>query len=440
MSALPGCAAIAAACASLSEAMLRLSAIRYDAGSWLMTTRSQAMPPHDQRRSACASERSRPKPWATPAETRTIGRSPEMPKRQSRRRSQTSPASEGAQVGARERERQRRRQRLDRREVLGVDAHLAQADAGQRRRHQRGALDVAELAVLVDHRAQRRRVVGGGGAERQPHLRLGRDLQPHRERRDRIEAGVERRAVAVGGAAAGGSSKAASGWLASRLRPSQRWRSTWIRIETFAGSASARKLAATQALVGRQARLPREHDRLVVRLPLGAHEQVRERRMRFVGARVGERDLERRQQLEVERALAAVVQDDAAELDVVFRADPDRRRRFELGPGRAEGDPVGVEAAVVVRRRIGRRMLRQRDRARLPVPAHVEEPAVGVAQRVVARARDRRRCPSGSRPRRWRAGRPRSGRSRAGGSARSPSCPAAPRGTFPASASAAGWR
>ena len=43
--------------------MLRLSGIRYDAGSWLTTTRSQATPPHDQRRSACASERSRPRPW-----------------------------------------------------------------------------------------------------------------------------------------------------------------------------------------------------------------------------------------------------------------------------------------------------------------------------------------------------------------------------------------
>jgi hypothetical protein len=149
------------------------------------------------------------------------------------------------------------------------------------------------------------------------------------------------------------------------------------------------EVGGDETLVGDQARLSREDDRLMVRLPLRAHEQVRERRMRFVGARIGERDLERRQQLEVEGALAAVVEDDLAELDVVLGADPDRRRRFQLGPGRAEGDPVGVQAAVVVRRRVGRGMLGQRDRSRLAVPADVEEPAVRVAQRVVARARDR---------------------------------------------------
>ena len=260
----------------------------------------------------------------------------------------------GAQVRARERERERGRERLDRREVLGVDAHLAQADAGQRRRHQRGARDVADLAVLVDHRAQRRRVVGGGGAEGQPRLGVGRDLQAHRERGDRIETGVERRAVAAfgddrqlveGGERMARVAVAAEPALAVDLDPDRDVRRLGLGEE----------VGGDQALVGDQPGLAREHDRLVVRLPLRAHEQVRERRMRFVGARVGERDLERRQQLEVERALAAVVQDDLAELDVVLGADPDRRRRFQLGPGRAEGDPVGVQAAVVVRRRVGRR-------------------------------------------------------------------------------------
>ena len=291
-------------------------------------------------------------------------------------------------MGARERERERRRQRLDRREVLGVDSHLAQADAGQRRRHQRSARYVAELAVLVDHRAQRRRVLGGGVAEGEAHLGVGSDLHPHRERRDRIEAGVERRAVAAlghrrrlfeGGERMARVAVAAEPALAVDLDPDRDVRRLGLGEE----------VGGDEALVGRQAGLAREDDRLVVRLPFGAHEEIRERRMRFVGARVGESDLERRQQLEVEHALAAVVQDDAAELDVVLRADPDCRRRFQLGPGRAEGDPVGVQAAVVVRGRIGRRMLRQRDRARLSVPADVEEPAVRIAQRVVARARDR---------------------------------------------------
>ena len=120
--------------------------------------------------------------------------------------------------------------------------------------------------------------------------------------------------------------------------------------------------------------------------------------MGLVGARVGQRHLEGRDQFDVERAVAQVAQLDLAELDVVLRADPDRGVRLQLGPGGVEADAVGVEGAVVVRRRVGRRVLGDRDRPRLPVPAQVEEAAVGVAQRIVAPARDAGLRPSGSQP------------------------------------------
>ncbi len=51
-------------------------------------------------------------------------------------------------------------ERLDGGEILHPQGQRAQADAGQRGRHQRGPLHVAGLAVLIDHRAQRAGVVG----------------------------------------------------------------------------------------------------------------------------------------------------------------------------------------------------------------------------------------------------------------------------------------
>ena len=89
-----------------------------------------------------------------------------------------------------------------------------------------------------------------------------------------------------------------------------------------------------QRLLGRQSRLAFEQQRLGRGQPSRAHEQVGEGRVRFVGAVVGQRDLERRDQFEVERAVAEIAQLDLAELDVVLGADPDRRLRLELGPDR----------------------------------------------------------------------------------------------------------
>ena len=139
---------------------------------------------------------------------------------------------------------------------------------------------------------------------------------------------------------------------------------------------------------GRQARLALEHQRLLRWLPRGAQEQVRESRVRFIGARCGKGDLEGRHQLQIEQPVAQVAQLDFTELDVVFRADPDRAVRVELGPGGVEADPVGVVGALVVRGGVGRRMLRDRHRLRLAIPAQVNEASVRIAKQVVACARN----------------------------------------------------
>ena len=346
-----------------SESMPRLSGIRYDAGSWLTTTRSQATPPHDQRRSAWASERSRPRPCATPAETRTIGRSPEMPKRQSRRRSQTLGDRFGARrSGVRERahEQQRGRQRLDRGEVLGADAHLAQADAGRAsptsaRRARRGSAG----GTCRSPRAASPRRRRPARAERQTRAwRWARSAGAPANARDRVEAGVERRAVAASGAT-GGSSKAASGWLALAVAAEPALAIDLdARSATFAGSASARKCAAMQrpCSVG-QARLALEDERLV------AAPATRRCTNRFGNAGCassarGSASVTSNadSSSSVERPLAA----GCAARPGGTRCRPRGltqtvRRRLELGPGRVEADAVGVEAAVIVRRRVGRR-------------------------------------------------------------------------------------
>ena len=279
----------------------------------------------------------------------------------------------------------RGRQRLDRRVGLGVDRELAQADAGEGGRHQRGALDRALLAVLVDHRVERRATVGGRGAEGQSDLAVGRELHPHRERAHRVEAGPL--------------------WLLGLGRLRQRCErcQRLARIAVAAEPAEpvglhpgrdhlrvvlCQEVRRVQAGLGRQSRLALEHQRLLCRAPGRAQEQVRECRVRLIRARVGERDLEGRHQFEIERALTQVAQLDLAELDVVFGADPDGGVCVDLGPHGIEAHAVGVIGARVVRRRVGSRVLGDRHGLRLAIPAHVEERAVRVAQQVVARARD----------------------------------------------------
>ena len=110
--------------------------------------------------------------------------------------------------------------------------------------------------------------------------------------------------------------------------------------------------------------------------------------MSLVGAGIGQRDFEGRDQVEFERVIAQVVQFDLAKLNVVLRADPHRGAGLQFAPQRLEHHPVGVEHALILRRRVGRRVLGERNGLRLLVPAQVNEAAQCVAQRVVAPAVD----------------------------------------------------
>ena len=369
------------------------SGIRYDAGSWLTTTRSQATPPHDQRRSACASERSRPRPCGDAGgdeDDRPVARDAEAPEQPPVADVVASAVAAGACA------------RSSSDSAVASVCIAAKFSALMRISRRRMPVSVADISEARSMLPSWRylsitarsvaAIVGGGGAEGEPRLgarRRSAGAPPtRRPGRGRCRASRRPRLRRAGG----GSSNGASGRLgvAVAAEPALPVDLDPDRRRT-AGSAAARKLAASRRLVGRPAaacartRAPGDaacHSALTKRFENAG--------MRLVGTRIDQRDLERRQQLEVDRPLAAVVQDDAAELDVVLGADPDRGRGFELGPGRAEGDAVGVQAAVVMGGGVGRGMLGQRHRPRLAVPAHVEEPALRVAQRVVAHARDRR--------------------------------------------------
>ena len=299
------------------------------AGSALMTTRSQATPPHAHRRSACASVRSRPRPCATPAETSTIGRSPEMPKRQSSagRRPRLRVGSSGVGGRGRVRSAPARWSGLDRGEVLGADVQLAQADAGQRGRHQRGALDVAAAAGTCRSRARSvSRVVGGGGAEGQRAPCIAARSQRARAQRAHGSSPVSSVRCRCRRRPPAGSSNAASGWLASRLRPSQR------------AGRSARRSAARPAAsaVGQEVRRVQRPARSagaacartaapVARPATRAHEQVR----RTPGAlrrRAASASVTSKAEISSSSSVRSptVAQLDLAELDVVLRADPHR--------------------------------------------------------------------------------------------------------------------
>ena len=71
---------------------------------------------------------------------------------------------------------------------LALQAALA--DACQRGRHQRGALHMAGLAVLVDDGVQRHRIVGGRRGKGHPGFGVRRDAQAHAQGGDRVQAGL----------------------------------------------------------------------------------------------------------------------------------------------------------------------------------------------------------------------------------------------------------
>ena len=295
-----------------------------------------------------------------------------------------------ADLRAGEAHHQRSGERLDGGKVFSAERERAQADAGERGRHQRRALHVNRLVVLVDHCAQGGERVAGAGGEGELCLGVGRNAQPHGEGAHRVEAGVE------GAALFGG--------VLGRFARQVVERSHWPRRALVAPPPAlavglhadadhlrvglGQEVRGLQPCFGGQARCALEQQRLLRGEPFGAHEEVGECGVSLVGARVGQGHLEGRDELDVKHAVAQVAQLDLAELDVVFRADPHGGVRLQLGPARVETHAVGVEHASVLRGRVGRRVLSDRHRLRPLVPAHVEEAAVCVAQRVVARTGD----------------------------------------------------
>ena len=230
--------------------------------------------------------------------------------------------------------------------------HVAQADAGEGGRHHRGALDVAALAVLVDHRAQRRRLSAAAVQKVTRALRAGRDLQPHARTpppdRGRCRAARSRRPRAP----TGGSSKAASGWLASRLRPSQRCRSTCSRRPRQRRLGLGDEVGREHALVGGQAGLALEHQRLVRRPATrrsrtGSGTPDAPRRRAASASETSNDDISSRSSIRSPRLRRTTRRNSMSSSGltqtVVSASTSDQTR--------AEPGPVAVEAGVIVRRR-----------------------------------------------------------------------------------------
>ena len=298
----------------------------------------------------------------------------------------------GSRWRTRQAEQQGAAQGLDGRESLRADAQAEQPNTGQCGRHQGGALYVTALAVFVDHRMECGGAVGGDGGEGQHGLGVCRDVQFGGQCADRVEAGIEingrtrrgLRQLVEGGQRLTRRTVAAEPALAVGLHA----QCTQVRIGV------GQKMSGQQSGFGVESGYTLEHQRLVCLLPLGAHKQVGEGRVRFVGAIVGERHFKDRHQFDGDGCGAQIAQFDATELDIVFGADPDGALRLQIDPGRLEADAVSVVGAMVASHRIRRRVPRERDGgrcwlvARRLQPAQVEEAAMGVAQRVVTRTRD----------------------------------------------------
>ena len=151
------------------------------------------------------------------------------------------------------------------------------------------------------------------------------------------------------------------------------------------------KVRHVQPGFGGQAGGALKQQRLLRGVPLGLHKQPAKGRVRFIGQRVGQGHFKSRDELDLDRLLAAVVQLHLPKLDVVFRADPDGDVGLQLGPGGVEAHPVGVKHAAVAGRRVGRGMLRDGHRRIARAPPNVEKTAAGVAQCIVAQPGDAQR-------------------------------------------------
>ncbi len=110
--------------------------------------------------------------------------------------------------------------------------------------------------------------------------------------------------------------------------------------------------------------------------------------MRFVGRGAGQGHVKGGDQFEFDHRVAAVGEHHALEFDVVLGAHPHGGLHAQFGPQRLQHHAVGVEGALVARGRIGGRMAAHRHRRLAALQTHVHEAAAGVAQGVVAPARD----------------------------------------------------
>ena len=238
-----------APCRSRSAVSSRCSTIRYDAGSAFTTTRSHATPPHDHRRIACASERIRPSPSGAPALTSRIGRSPEMPKRHSRRRSHTDDTAPCARTAS-----VRGRATVSSSAVVS-DWMAASCSGLMRKLRKRMPASVADISearlTLLACRYLSITALSVPPLSEAAVAKVSCALPcgAMRRRTDIAQTGsspvssdptLPSTCAVVNEA----SLNVASGWLALRLRPSQCWRSVCTFTDTTCGSLSARKCAA----------------------------------------------------------------------------------------------------------------------------------------------------------------------------------------------------
>jgi hypothetical protein len=316
-------------------------------------------------RSAWLSDRSRPRPGRAAADTSSSGRSPEMPKRHSSRRShhRRCVGAPGTGLRPRQREHQRRGQRL----------HGGQVPAPMRSARRRTPASVADISTRV------RRGWPGGTCRSPPAAwrrslaavaKVSRawppagDAQPHRQHAHRVQPGVQSRRGAAAACSRTSGISACGGWVPGCGR-SQCWRSVWQRSQHRGrfrpGSAPC------AARFGGQARLARSNSRAccgACHAPL--HEQVAECRVRLVGAGSASVGSKAEMSSIFERLVARVVEFHLGGTRCRPRADPHRGAHVQVRPAGVEAHAVGVEDAAVHGLRIGRRVLVSRHQPRRP--------------------------------------------------------------------------
>ena len=178
--------------------------------------------------------------------------------------------------GARQRQQQRRAQALDCGIGFTAHGHRPQPDAGEGCRHQRCALHMAGLAVLVDHGAQSFAVAAGGGGKGQLCLAVPGNTQAHGDGADRVQSGgqLQHRISAFGQ----GFKQAQ--WRLGTPIPTEPARA--VDVDAYALHlfiAAGQKMRRHQPVLARQTRCARKHQRLMLRQPLRADKEVGESRM-----------------------------------------------------------------------------------------------------------------------------------------------------------------